>query len=116
MLIGIVFFGEDKMLITRTKIAYQRGLPIAGIVYHFSAGLMGNESQWILFKVWELVTTIKWHARLASTIYLGIRSLFLLLVEGVCAQSSCLNNVFVLTSSFLVQVVKQWFVELQTTS
>ena len=33
------------MLITQTNIAYQHGLPIAGVVSHFSAGLMGNESQ-----------------------------------------------------------------------
>ena len=43
ILIGIGIFGEDEMLVTRTKIAYQQGLPIAGEVSHFSAGLLGDE-------------------------------------------------------------------------
>ena len=48
---------------------------------------------------------------LASTINLGIGSLFLHLVEGTCAQSFCQNNIYVLGSFFLRQVAKRWFVE-----
>ena len=43
MLICIGFSGEDEVLVTRTKIAYQRGLPITGEVSHLSAGLLSDE-------------------------------------------------------------------------
>lgn len=35
-----MFLGEDEMLVTRTKIAYQRNLPFAGELLLFSVGLL----------------------------------------------------------------------------
>ena len=41
MLMGVVFLGEDETLVTRTKIAYQRGvLSLAGVI-SIVAGILG---------------------------------------------------------------------------
>ena len=40
MLICIGFSGEDEVLVTRTKIAYQRSLSLAIEVIIFAAGLL----------------------------------------------------------------------------